>query len=194
MGRKNWPLRSNILRPYAFCKSRYIQSPGKEASRSSSRKAVSEKIGKTKSLPYYKLLTFKSVNFSLSQQFFAQKFHASLLACLLFFKLQFFFSFQGDLLASADAYGHLILWDVRNCAISTKVDLGPHAINKLAFDPGSNVVACASNDGLVKVFEIENEQVTTLTGHEDAVQTVIFDRNGEFMLSGGSDSYVKVWS
>jgi len=104
------------------------------------------------------------------------------------------FNMQGDVLASADAYGHVYLWDIRTCSISSKIDLGPHAINKIAFDPGSSVVACASNDGLVKIYEIENEQVTTLTGHEDAVQTVIFDRQGEFMLSGGSDSLVKVWS
>jgi len=97
-------------------------------------------------------------------------------------------------LASADAYGHVFIWDVRNCAVSSQVDLGPHSVNKLAFDPGSSIVACAANDGLVKVYEIENEQVTTLTGHEDAVQTVIFDHNGEFMLSGGSDNLIKVWS
>jgi len=104
------------------------------------------------------------------------------------------FNMQGDLLASGDAYGHLYIWDIRKCAVTSKVDIGPHSVNKIAFDPGSNVVSCASNDGLVRIYEMENEQVTTLTGHEDAVQAVIFDVNGEFMVSGGSDSQVKIWS
>lgn len=98
------------------------------------------------------------------------------------------------MVASGDAYGHLYIWDVRKCAVTSKVDIGPHSINKIAFDPGSNVVSCASDDGLVRIYEIDNKQVTTLTGHEDAVQAVIFDINGEFMVSGGSDSQVKIWS
>ena len=37
-------------------------------------------------------------------------------------------------------------------------------------------------------------QVTTLTGHEDAVQTIAFDQSGEYLLSGGSDATVRIWS
>lgn len=98
------------------------------------------------------------------------------------------------MLASADAYGVLNIWDVRNADILTSTDIGPHSINKVAFDPGSNVVACACNDGLVKLYEIETGNVTLLTGHEDAVQTVIFDKSGEYLLSGSSDTTVKLWS
>ena len=37
-------------------------------------------------------------------------------------------------------------------------------------------------------------QISSLVGHEDAVQCLIFDRTGEFMVSGGSDCTVRVWS
>ena len=37
-------------------------------------------------------------------------------------------------------------------------------------------------------------QVTTLVGHDDAVQSVVFDKSGEFMVSGGTDCTVRIWS
>lgn len=37
-------------------------------------------------------------------------------------------------------------------------------------------------------------QITSLAGHEDAVQCLIFDVGGEFMVSGGSDNVVRIWS
>ena len=37
-------------------------------------------------------------------------------------------------------------------------------------------------------------QVSTLVGHEDAVQSVVFDSSGNFLVSGGSDMTVRIWS
>lgn len=104
------------------------------------------------------------------------------------------FNLKGDTLASCDAYGVVKLWDVRNTTVSATVDLGPHPVNRVAFDPGSSIVAAASNDGLVRMYEVASGHVTTLDAHDDSVQTVIFDRNGEYMLSGGSDAMFKLWS
>ncbi|XP_057293949.1 sperm-associated antigen 16 protein-like [Hydractinia symbiolongicarpus] len=104
------------------------------------------------------------------------------------------FNTQGDSLASCDAYGVVKLWDIRNSSVSTTIDMGPHPVNRVAFDPGSSVVAAASNDGVAKIYEISTGHITPLSPHDDAVQTVLFDRNGEYMVSGSSDSTVKVWS
>jgi WD40 repeat protein len=35
--------------------------------------------------------------------------------------------------------------------------------------------------------------VAELRGHEDAVQAVVFDPSGNFMVSGSSDSTFRVW-
>ena len=45
-----------------------------------------------------------------------------------------------------------------------------------------------------KNCSIDSFQVTSIAGHEDAVQCLAFDRGGEFLVSGGSDLTVKVWS
>jgi WD40 repeat protein len=44
-------------------------------------------------------------------------------------------------------------------------------------------------------FQIDTEvvPVAELRGHEDAVQAVVFDPNGKFMVSGSSDSTFRVW-
>ncbi|XP_066300435.1 sperm-associated antigen 16 protein-like [Branchiostoma lanceolatum] len=104
------------------------------------------------------------------------------------------FNLRGDTIASCDSYGVLKLWDVRAIATITSVDLGPHPTNRVAFDPSGQVLAVASNDGTVKMFEVGSGQVSSLTGHEDAVQAVVFDRKGEYLVSGGSDGTVRIWS
>ncbi|XP_071943272.1 sperm-associated antigen 16 protein-like [Antedon mediterranea] len=104
------------------------------------------------------------------------------------------FNLRGDTLASCDSYGWIKLWDVRTCSPMASIDVGPHPANKVAFDPSGTVLAIASSEGAVKMFEIASGQVSNLTGHEDAVQAVMFDRNGEFLVSGGSDSTIRIWS
>ena len=101
---------------------------------------------------------------------------------------------QGDTVASCDAYGVVKLWDVRTVACMNTLDLGPHPANRLDFDPSGTVLGVASNDGTVKMIEVATCQATELTAHEDAVQSVLFDRLGEFLVSGGSDGTVRIWS
>lgn len=104
------------------------------------------------------------------------------------------FNLKGDTVASCDAYGVVKMWDVRTVACMTTVDLGPHPANRLDFDPSGTVLGVASNDGTVKMIEVATGQATELTAHEDAVQSVLFDLIGEFLVSGGSDGTVRIWS
>nr|KAG5692362.1 hypothetical protein BaRGS_007975 [Batillaria attramentaria] len=104
------------------------------------------------------------------------------------------FNTKGDTVASCDSYGVVKLWDVRKVAPMVSINIGPHPANKVAFDPSGVVVAIASNDCTIKMYEITNGQVTSLVGHEDAVQCLTFDHTGEFLVTGGSDNTVRIWS
>jgi WD40 repeat protein len=73
-------------------------------------------------------------------------------------------------------------------------DLGPYPANRVAFDPSGTVLSIASNDGSVKMYEVGTGRINQLTGHEEAVQSVLFDKTGEFLLSAGSDGTVRIWS
>ncbi|KAK3106404.1 hypothetical protein FSP39_019312 [Pinctada imbricata] len=104
------------------------------------------------------------------------------------------FNLKGDTIASCDSYGIIKLWDVRAVAPMVSFEVGPHPANRVAFDPTGAVLAIASNDSTVKMYEVASGRISPLVGHEDAVQCLTFDKSGEFMVSGGSDNTVRIWS
>ncbi|MBN3324958.1 SPG16 protein, partial [Atractosteus spatula] len=104
------------------------------------------------------------------------------------------FNLMGDTVVSCDSYGVVKLWDVRKVAAMLSIDTGPHPGNQTAFSPSGRTVAVASNDGSVKLLDLASSQVTSLVGHEDAVQSVVFSHRGEYLFSGGSDGTVHFWS
>lgn len=57
-----------------------------------------------------------------------------------------------------------------------------------------HIVALASNDGTVKTLELKSGDLSSLVGHEDEVQSVIFDHKAEHLVSGGSDGTVRIWN
>eukprot|EP00672_Neobodo_designis_P025106 CAMPEP_0174851516 /NCGR_PEP_ID=MMETSP1114-20130205/23229_1 /TAXON_ID=312471 /ORGANISM="Neobodo designis, Strain CCAP 1951/1" /LENGTH=579 /DNA_ID=CAMNT_0016086057 /DNA_START=65 /DNA_END=1804 /DNA_ORIENTATION=+ len=102
---------------------------------------------------------------------------------------------RGDQLASCDADGNVILWDVRMIEQRQAFACGPHPANSVAFDKSGSLLAVASDDSTIKIISIADEKVSTLKGHEDAVQCAVFDMatNG-FLVSCGSDTTVRYWS
>ncbi|XP_061096944.1 sperm-associated antigen 16 protein [Conger conger] len=104
------------------------------------------------------------------------------------------FSSAGNAVASCDSYGEVKLWDIRKATVVVTVCTGPHPSNQVAFNPSGWTLAVASNDGSVKLVDLASSQVTSLMGHEDGVQSVIFDHKGEYLLSGGSDGMIHIWS
>lgn len=48
-------------------------------------------------------------------------------------------------------------------------DVGPHPANRVAFDPTGAVVAIASNDATVKMYEVSNGRVRTIFRFSNAL-------------------------
>ena len=75
-----------------------------------------------------------------------------------------------------------------------QVSGGQHPLNKVSFDRSGSILAAACDDGTVKLFDAEQmEHTGDLRGHEDAVQAVLFDPFGKFLVSTGSDCTFRVW-
>ncbi|XP_067326473.1 sperm-associated antigen 16 protein isoform X2 [Anolis sagrei] len=104
------------------------------------------------------------------------------------------FNMRGDTIVSCDSYGVLKLWDVRKGLPMVSIDAGPHPANQVTFDPSGRIVALASNDGTVKTLELKSGQLSSLVGHEDEVQSIMFDHKAEHLLSGGSDGTIRIWN
>ncbi|KAG6551473.1 hypothetical protein Mapa_006896 [Marchantia paleacea] len=102
----------------------------------------------------------------------------------------------GNLVASVDADGVLKIWDVRQVMERHMLNVGPHSANKVCFDASGTMIAIASNDGHTKCFQLGMElvPVNDLTGHEGAVQALMFDPVGKFLISGGSDGTFRCWA
>jgi len=110
------------------------------------------------------------------------------------------FALSGLTIASGDADGVVRMWDVRKISQIAKVDAGPHPINSVHFDRSEKMFALASDDGTVKVYEglgrdsASPKVAKQLDGHGDAVQAVMFDPLGKFIVSGSSDCTFRLWS
>lgn len=99
------------------------------------------------------------------------------------------------MIASTDADGIGKLWDVRMVAELKSMAAGEHPLNKCCFDRSSEVLAVASDNGKILCFNTATaELLHPLNGHEDAVQAVVFDPRGEFLVSAASDSTFRLWS
>eukprot|EP00762_Andalucia_godoyi_P000031 ANDGO_02375.mRNA.1 Flagellar WD repeat-containing protein Pf20 len=105
------------------------------------------------------------------------------------------FALRGDAIASADADGVVKIWDARMVAERCHIFAGPHPSNKSVFDRSGAILVIASDDGKIKVADTESGNIISeLSGHEDAVQAVAFDKDSSFLVSAGADCSFRYWS
>jgi len=106
------------------------------------------------------------------------------------------FNNRGDCVVSTDADGVVKLWDIRMVHERLHINSGEHAVNQAKFDPSGTMLAVGSDEGVVKLFNCEEEGklAGVLRGHTDSVQSLCFDTEGTMMLSAGSDATFRMWS
>ena len=75
-----------------------------------------------------------------------------------------------------------------------RLTLKHSGLNGVAFSPDGKRLASASDDGAVKVWDTSTgENVFTLKGHSEPVQSVAFSPDGKRLASASNDQTVKVW-
>ena len=86
------------------------------------------------------------------------------------------------------------MWDLRTCKERCQLDGGPYSANGISVDKAGKSFAIATDDGSIKIFNEDTTKLeTTLKGHEDSVQDVVFDRNSKMIISASSDCTFRVW-
>ena len=84
------------------------------------------------------------------------------------------------------------LWRIENHPIDT-ITL-EEQIARLAFSPDERTLAIAVKDNTIRLWNIEQNQLYNLGSHRESPTSVDFSSDNKFIVSGGLDSSVRVWS
>ncbi|KAF7259189.1 hypothetical protein EG68_02716 [Paragonimus skrjabini miyazakii] len=128
------------------------------------------------------------------------------------------FNQQGTGIASCDSAGVVRFWDLRRIghylhqAPNERSSIFPvgslkltkprksrshvvsSQVNQVTFDLTGEHLASACSDGRICLVEVASGQVTSIQGHEDAVQSVAFDYDLDCLYSAGSDGKICCWN
>lgn len=103
------------------------------------------------------------------------------------------YSPDGVLLASCDRAAGLLVWEAETGRNYLNLTDHKDAINALAWRDDSNVLATASDDGTVKLFEMnEGKVIKSINAHSGGVLDVAFDHQGQ-LVTCGKDNRVRLW-
>ncbi len=100
---------------------------------------------------------------------------------------------DGTILAAGSGIG---IWLYDAATLNPIVLLEGHTrpVQGIAWSPDGRFLASASQDGNVKIWDIENDRLSrTLEGHQDMVSTVAWSHDGSLLASAGFDNVVRIW-
>lgn len=86
--------------------------------------------------------------------------------------------------------------DVWNYKTGKKITsiYNPYDINCATFLPQSNHVAIGSDDGTIKVFDLEGKLLKTFKGHKGVISDIDVSQGEDLIYSTGGDYYLRCWN
>lgn len=105
-------------------------------------------------------------------------------------------SHASDWVASGSLDHHLCLWDLREGRKAPMWQVQtPSSIYSVASNRSGSVIATGDLDGVVRGWDPRMRgSAFKLVGHEDLVRTMVMSPDGQRLLSGSSDTTVRLWS
>jgi WD40 repeat protein/serine/threonine protein kinase len=105
---------------------------------------------------------------------------------------------DGSRLAAGGWNGTVGIWQLPSRQTLVSLPHGPTSfVNAVAFAPGGHLLATGSNDtagGYLRLWDADSGQLLrTCDGHEDAVLSVAFSPDGQWLLSSSYDGTARLW-
>ena len=98
-------------------------------------------------------------------------------------------------IASGDRAGAVFVWDVNSGDFDEYVRFDGVEVTALAVSPAAAVVACALEDGTIRLLQLDARTPdTALLGHGDPVRDIVFSDNGARLFSLSHTGEIKIWS
>ncbi|BDA71786.1 WD-40 repeat-containing protein [Calothrix sp. PCC 7716] len=67
-------------------------------------------------------------------------------------------------------------------------------VNGVVFSPNNQLIASASSDGTVRLWQASGKKLRIIKAHSKRVNSVAFSPNGKMLVSGSADKSVKLWT
>lgn len=98
---------------------------------------------------------------------------------------------QGKSIAAGDDLGVVTFLDI-NGKFPKNRKVGKKILN-LNFHPTQDLVAIATEDPKIKLWNIKNNSLKSLSGHTDKVESVDFSPDGTTLISASADRTIRFW-
>ena len=90
--------------------------------------------------------------------------------------------------------GFLLIFCISGWAQQPTVLKHGSSIQSIEFSPvDASLVASAGDAQTIKLWNLQDNTSTTLTGHADKINSVTFSPNGQLLASGSDDRVFKIW-
>jgi WD40 repeat protein len=101
----------------------------------------------------------------------------------------------GTVLVSGSWYGSLVLWDLNTGKMIATLPRQNKPISAIAIsDLGDRVAVVTNKETRIQLWDVKTgKSGGILKGHASAVSTLKFSHNGQFLISGGEESAIKIW-
>ncbi|NEO77928.1 AAA family ATPase [Moorena sp. SIO4G3] len=102
------------------------------------------------------------------------------------------FSWDGQLLASAEVDGIVNLWDLKTMQVQ-ELNRYQGKVRQVEFSRDGQHLASVGEEGIVRLWDLKTMQVQELNGYQGKVRQVALSWDGQLLASAGVDGIVRLW-
>ena len=104
-------------------------------------------------------------------------------------------SSNGEMTASGHQNGSIYIFNNSTQRLAHSLSGLIKPVRSVKFSPACKYLAAAGDARIIALYDTRSgEQIANLTGHASWIMAVDWNWSGEFLLSGGYDGKVKIWS